>query len=51
MHAMVLNAPGAALGFEVDTGTYTSVFPLCEANALLSKLRAGQITGAAVLLP
>jgi len=31
--------------------THTSVFPLREANEVLSKLRAGQITGAAVLLP
>jgi alcohol dehydrogenase, propanol-preferring len=31
--------------------TRTSVFPLPEANEVLSKLRAGQITGAAVLQP
>lgn len=31
--------------------THTSVFPLREANDVLAKLRAGQITGAAVLLP
>lgn len=31
--------------------TQTSVFPLQEANEVLSKLRAGQITGAAVLKP
>ena len=31
--------------------THTSVFPLREANEVLSQLRAGQITGAAVLLP
>ncbi|MEH2627027.1 propanol-preferring alcohol dehydrogenase [Bradyrhizobium sp. AZCC 1719] len=31
--------------------THTSVFPLQEANEVLSKLRAGQITGAAVLQP
>ena len=31
--------------------THTSAFPLQEANEVLSKLRAGQITGAAVLLP
>jgi alcohol dehydrogenase, propanol-preferring len=31
--------------------THTSVFPLREANEVLSKLRAGQITGAAVLQP
>jgi propanol-preferring alcohol dehydrogenase len=31
--------------------THTSAFPLREANDVLAKLRAGQITGAAVLLP
>ena len=31
--------------------THTSVFPLQDANEVLSKLRAGQITGAAVLQP
>jgi propanol-preferring alcohol dehydrogenase len=31
--------------------THTSAFPLREANEVLSKLRAGQITGAAVLQP
>jgi alcohol dehydrogenase, propanol-preferring len=31
--------------------THTSVFPLRQANEVLSKLRAGQITGAAVLQP
>ena len=31
--------------------THTSVFPLQEANEVLLKLRAGQITGAAVLQP
>jgi alcohol dehydrogenase, propanol-preferring len=31
--------------------THTSVFPLREANEVLSMLRAGQITGAAVLRP
>ncbi|ANW05711.1 zinc-dependent alcohol dehydrogenase family protein [Bradyrhizobium icense] len=31
--------------------THTSVFPLRQANEILSKLRAGQITGAAVLQP
>ncbi|WP_028346050.1 zinc-dependent alcohol dehydrogenase family protein [Bradyrhizobium murdochi] len=31
--------------------THTSVFPLQEANEVLSKLRTGQITGAAVLQP
>ncbi|MCA6113879.1 zinc-dependent alcohol dehydrogenase family protein [Bradyrhizobium sp. WSM 1738] len=36
---------------QADIKTYTSTFPLSEANEVLSKLRAGQITGAAVLLP
>lgn len=31
--------------------THTTAFPLLEANEVLSKLRAGQITGAAVLWP
>ena len=31
--------------------THTSAFPLRQANEVLAKLRAGQITGAAVLLP
>jgi propanol-preferring alcohol dehydrogenase len=31
--------------------THTSVFPLKQANEVLVKLRAGQITGAAVLQP
>ena len=31
--------------------THTTAFPLREANEVLSKLRAGQITGAAVLQP
>jgi propanol-preferring alcohol dehydrogenase len=31
--------------------THTTVFPLREANEVLSKLRSGQITGAAVLQP
>jgi len=31
--------------------THTSVFPLRQANEVLTKLRAGQITGAAVLQP
>ena len=41
--------------FEVATQagikTHTTAFPLREANEVLSKLRAGQITGAAVLQP
>jgi hypothetical protein len=41
MHAMVLAAPGAPLRLE----------PLRESNEVLAKLRAGQITGAAVLQP
>ncbi|MEH2555643.1 propanol-preferring alcohol dehydrogenase [Bradyrhizobium algeriense] len=36
---------------QAGTRTHTSVFPLREANEVLSKLRAGQITGAAVLQP
>ena len=36
---------------QADIKTHTSVFPLREANEVLSKLRAGQITGAAVLQP
>jgi propanol-preferring alcohol dehydrogenase len=31
--------------------THTTVFPLREANEVLSKLRSGRITGAAVLQP
>jgi propanol-preferring alcohol dehydrogenase len=31
--------------------THTTMFPLQEANEVLSKLRSGQITGAAVLQP
>jgi len=31
--------------------TETHVFPLVDANAVLSRLRAGQLTGAAVLRP
>ena len=38
---MVLTAPGAPLRFELRR----------EANEVLAKLRAGQITGAAVLQP
>lgn len=34
-----------------DIRTHTSAFPLRQANEVLAKLRAGQITGAAVLLP
>jgi propanol-preferring alcohol dehydrogenase len=36
---------------QAGISTHTSAFPLREANEVLSKLRAGQITGAAVLLP
>ena len=36
---------------QADIKTHTSVFPLREANVVLSKLGAGQITGAAVLQP
>jgi propanol-preferring alcohol dehydrogenase len=36
---------------QADIRTHTSVFPLREANEVLAKLRAGEITGAAVLQP
>jgi propanol-preferring alcohol dehydrogenase len=36
---------------QADIRTHTRVFPLLQANEVLSKLRAGQITGAAVLRP
>ena len=36
---------------QAGVSTHTSVFPLREANEVLSKLRAGQITGAVVLQP
>jgi propanol-preferring alcohol dehydrogenase len=36
---------------QADVRTHTSVFPLREANEVLAKLRAGEITGAAVLQP
>ncbi len=36
---------------QVGIATHTTVFPLRAANEVLSKLRAGQITGAAVLQP
>jgi alcohol dehydrogenase, propanol-preferring len=36
---------------QAGVSTHTSVFPLRTANEVLSKLRAGQITGAAVLQP
>ncbi|MEH2534337.1 propanol-preferring alcohol dehydrogenase [Bradyrhizobium sp. AZCC 1588] len=47
---------GDGIGFfkvatQAGIRTHTSVFPLQEANEVLSKLRAGQITGAAVLQP
>ena len=41
MHAMVLTAPGAPVRFELRR----------EANEVLAKRRARQITGAAVLHP
>ena len=40
-----------ALAPEVGIKTHTTAFPLREANEVLSRLRAGQITGAAVLQP
>jgi alcohol dehydrogenase, propanol-preferring len=36
---------------EVGIKTHTTAFPLKQANEVLAKLRAGQITGAAVLQP
>jgi alcohol dehydrogenase, propanol-preferring len=36
---------------QVGIKTHTTVFPLREANEVLSKLRSGQISGAAVLRP
>jgi propanol-preferring alcohol dehydrogenase len=36
---------------QADIKTHTTVFPLREANEVLSKLRSGQIAGAAVLRP
>ena len=40
-----------AIAAQAGIKTHTTVFPLREANELLSKLRSGQITGAAVLRP
>ena len=36
---------------KADIRTHTSAFPLRQANDVLARLRAGEITGAAVLLP
>ncbi len=36
---------------QADIKTHTTAFPLKQANEVLAKLRAGQITGAAVLQP
>lgn len=36
---------------QADIKTHTTAFPLQQANEVLAKLRAGQITGAAVLQP
>jgi propanol-preferring alcohol dehydrogenase len=40
-----------ALAPEVPVRTHTEVFPLAEANVALQRLRAGALTGAAVLTP
>lgn len=52
--ANLTRADGRAF-FEVaaraDIRTHTSAFPLRQANEVLARLRAGQITGAAVLVP
>ena len=40
-----------AIAAQAGIKTHTTVFPLREANEVLSKLRSGQITGAAVLRP
>jgi alcohol dehydrogenase, propanol-preferring len=40
-----------AVAAQAGIRTHTRVFPLRKANEVLSKLRAGQITGAAVLQP
>jgi alcohol dehydrogenase, propanol-preferring len=44
MRAMVLRA-------QAGIRTRASAFPLAEANEMLTKLRTGQILGAAVLQP
>jgi len=40
-----------ALAAKIPVRTTTSTFPLAEANEALARLRAGRITGAAVLVP
>ena len=40
-----------ALAPQVPVRTRVEVFPLAEANEALDRLRAGRITGAAVLVP
>jgi propanol-preferring alcohol dehydrogenase len=40
-----------AIAAQAGIKTHTTVFPLREANQVLSKLRSGKITGAAVLRP
>jgi propanol-preferring alcohol dehydrogenase len=40
-----------ALAPQVPVRTATELFPLAAANAALERLRAGQLRGAAVLLP
>jgi propanol-preferring alcohol dehydrogenase len=40
-----------ALAPKVPIRTHVTTFPLTEANAALARLRSGELTGAAVLLP
>ncbi|HEX9465041.1 MAG TPA: alcohol dehydrogenase, partial [Alphaproteobacteria bacterium] len=40
-----------ALAPRVPVRTHTTPFPLPEANTALQRLRAGELTGAAVLIP
>ena len=47
MRAMVLRVPASQDGIL----TRTTAFPLAEANKVLTKLRTGQILGAAVIEP
>jgi propanol-preferring alcohol dehydrogenase len=52
--ANLTRADGTAffdLAAKLDLRTVTTNFPLTEANQALSRLRAGEIEGAAVLIP
>jgi propanol-preferring alcohol dehydrogenase len=40
-----------AIAPKVPVGAHTTPFALADANEALSRLRSGQITGAAVLAP